>query len=123
MNFGAPLEIRVLVPEKGHGASQLYVWEDILFSSILSQEYKLSFSGIGSIAIKISAPGNPPFSLSSFISPANKSDLTRVINSSMSEVNDNEARNKPSNPLVGFEFDKIINPVTIVHIAQTFVFH
>jgi hypothetical protein len=35
VDFGAPLEVWVLVPEEGHWASELHMGEDILLSAIL----------------------------------------------------------------------------------------
>ena len=41
----------------------------------------------------------------------------------MRKVNHHKARNKPGNPLVGFELDKIVDPVTVVHVTEALVFH
>ena len=39
----------------------------------------------------------------------------------MGESNGDESRNKASDPLVGLKFYKIVDPVRIVHILQSFV--
>ena len=123
MDFGAPLEVRVLVPEEGHRATELHVGEDILFAAVLGQEYKLSLGRIRRIPIKIGPPGNPPFPLSPLIPPTNQRHLTRVIHPRMCKINHHKARNKACDPLVGLEFNKIIHPVTVIHVREALVFH
>jgi hypothetical protein len=122
-DFGTPFEVWILVPEEGHRATELNMREYVLFATIFSQENKLSFSSIRSVSIKISPSGNPPFTLSSFISSRDKCDFTGIINASMSKVNDNKSRDKPSNPLIGLNLNKVINPVTVIHVTQAFIFH
>jgi hypothetical protein len=122
-DFGAPFEVWILVPEEGHRATELDMREYVLFASILSQENELCFSSIRSVSIKISPSGNPAFTLSSFISSGDKCDFTGIINAGMGEVNDNKSRDKPSNPLIGFNLNKVIDPVTVIHVAQAFIFH
>ena len=123
MDFGAPLEVWVLVPEEGHRAAQLHVGEDILFAAVLGQEYKLSLGRIRRIPIKIGPPGNPPFPLSPLIPPRHQRHLTRIIHPRMCKINHHKARNKACDPLVGLEFNKIIHPVTVIHVREALVFH
>lgn len=90
-DFGAPFEVWILVPEERHRAAELDMREYVLLASIFSQENKLSFSSVSSISIKISPSGNPPFTLSSFISSRDKCDFTGIVNASMGKVNDNKS--------------------------------
>lgn len=41
-----------------------------------------------------------------------------MTDSSVSEANGDKTRNKTSNPLIGFNFDKILHPDSIVHVLQ-----
>lgn len=122
-DFGAPFEVWILVPEEGHRAAELDMREYVLFASVFSQENKFCFSSVSSISIKISTSGNPPFTLPSFISSRHKCDFTGIINASMGEVNDDKSRDKPSNPLIRLNFNKVIDPVTVIHVTQSFIFH
>lgn len=42
-----------------------------------------------------------------------------MTDSCVGEANRDEARNKTSDPLIGFNFDKILHPDAIVHVLQT----
>ena len=118
-----PFQIRVLVPEKGHRASQLDMGKYVLFSCIFGQENQLSLCSVGSIPIEITASGDPPFTLPAFVPPGDKSDFTGVVDASVGEVDNNKARYEPSDPVVGFDFDEIVDPVAVVHVRKAFVFH
>ncbi len=121
--FWTPFKIRILRPEKWHWSSKLNVRKHVLFASVLCQKDKLSLCGIGCISIEITSSGNPSFPLSSLISSWHQSYLTSVIDTSMSEVYDNKSRNKPSNPFISLNFNEIVNPITIVHVTESLVFH
>lgn len=122
-DFGAPFEVWILVPEEGHRAAELDMREYVFLASIFSQENKLSFSSVSSISIKISPSGNPAFTLSSFISSRDKCDFTGIVDASMGKVNDNKSWDKPSNPLIGLNLNKVIDPVTVIHVTQSLIFH
>jgi len=41
----------------------------------------------------------------------------------MGEVNHDEPRNKTSNPFIGLDLNEIVNPIAVVHVAESLVFH
>ncbi len=122
-DFGAPFEVRILIPEEWHGATKLNMRKYVLLATIFSQENKLGFGSVGSVSIKVSASGNPPFTLPPLIPPRHKSHFTGIINARMCKINNYEPRDKPCNPLIGLHLNKVINPVTIIHVTQSFIFH
>lgn len=122
-DFGIPLKIWILVPEERHGATKLYMWEDIFLTAVFSEENKLSFSSVGSVPIKITASGNPPFSLSSLVPSRYQSHFARIVHSCMREVYHDKPRDKTCNPLVSLHFHKLIHPITVVHVTQPLVLH
>lgn len=42
-----------------------------------------------------------------------------MTDASMRKINRNKPRNKPSNPLIRFNFDKILDPDPIIHVLQS----
>lgn len=123
IHFGAPFQVRILSPEERHGSSKLYIGEDILFASALCQKDNFCFSSIGCITIEICPSSQPSLTLSSFISSRNKCDLTCIVDSCVREINGNEPRDKSCNPLIGLYLDEVIDPVTVIHVAEPLVFH
>jgi len=95
----------------------------VLFSCILSKENKFSLGCVRCKSIKITPSSNPSFSLSSFVSSWNKSNLASIIGTCMSEVDNHKSRNKTGYPFICLNFDKIINPIAVVHVTESFVFH
>lgn len=122
-NFRIPFKVRILVPKERHWATELDMWEYILFTSILSEKNELSFSRVGSISIKIATSGDPPFTLSSLISSWYKGYLAWVIYSSVGKVYNNKTRNEAGDPLIGFDFDEIVDPIAVIHVRKAFIFH
>lgn len=79
--------------------------------------------GLGSvdcIAIEVSTTNDPTLALPSAISSGNKGD---VIGGSpdMGESDIDIARDEASDPLVGLQFEKVIDPVRIEHIFESLV--
>lgn len=99
------------------------MWEYIFFTTILCQKYKFSFSSIGTIPIEIASSCNPPLPLSSLISSWHQGNLTRVIHPCMRKIDNHEPWNKPCNPFIGLDLDKVIHPITIVHVTEPLVLH
>lgn len=122
-DFRTPFKIRILSPKEWHWSSQLNMRKDVLLSSILSKKNELCLSCVRCESIEITTSGDPSLTLSSFISSRNKCNLTSIIDSSMSEVYYNKSWNKPSDPFICFYFNKVIDPIAVVHVAQSFVFH
>jgi hypothetical protein len=95
----------------------------VLFSCIFSEEYHFCLCSVGCESIKIASSGDPSFTLSSLISSRNKCNLASIIDSSVSEINNNKPRDESSDPFICFNFDEIINPITVVHVTESFIFH
>lgn len=95
----------------------------VLLSSVLCQEDEFCFGSVCCVSVEITASSNPSFTLSSLVSSRNKSHFTRVIDPCVSEVNHNKPRNKASNPFVCFDLNEIIDPIAVIHIAESLVFH
>lgn len=121
--FRIPFKIRILGPEKWNWPTKLNVRKNIFFSTVLCEENDFGFCSVGCIAVEVASSRYPSFSLSSLISSRHQRYLTSIIYTSMCKVDDDKAWYESSNPLIGLYFNEIINPIAVVHVAASFIFH
>lgn len=80
-----------------------------------------SLCSVNGIAIEVCTTNDPAFALPSAISSGDKGDIiSRSPYVGKSDID--IARDEAGNPFVGFEFQKVIDPVGIEHVLESFVF-